>query len=250
MYLCYADDSGDDDGRTITALLIPVQSWTTLLGGWLAARAELSETWGVKKHAELHSYDLFANRGRYCETLEQEKRFGPPSRRRAFALAMKRLGQIEGLVTFTVATDLVTMADVYEIFLRHVQHWAEAHSTHVMVIYDGMDAFDTNPDETIEQHRRDRRAALGNARPLRKVHRNLDLGTRRIIEDVVMQDSKVSQLIQAADMASYAAFQFAKEQYPGSWVHDEPVTAAARTHHWLASTWPEDADEGLYVVRP
>ncbi|MBK5237805.1 MAG: DUF3800 domain-containing protein [Actinomycetales bacterium] len=38
------------------------------------------------------------------------------------------------------------------------------------------------------------------------MHRDLSITNRRVVEDVIMQDSKYSQLIQAADLAAYAAF--------------------------------------------
>ncbi len=43
--------------------------------------------------------------------------------------------------------------------------------------------------------------ALRAATPDRDAHRALDITRRRVVEDVVMQDSKFNQLIQAADLA-------------------------------------------------
>jgi hypothetical protein len=64
-----------------------------------------------------------------------------------------------------------------------------------------------------------------------------------------MQDSETSQLIQAADLAAYAAFHHAKLMHPKRWNKlgaQQEVALAA--HQRLRKSWPVDSDDGIYWV--
>jgi hypothetical protein len=253
VYLCYADDSGDNTSRSITAVLVEDKNWSSLMAKWLAARVKLTDTWGVRKHAELHALELAKQRGSFCETNQQERVFVHVARRRAYEMMMNALADVDGLVTFTVAARETRLPIVYALFIERLERWATTNETQVMVLLDGPDGssyLDDNDDNDEADAKNERWfGAQKNAQPYRRVHRELDVGRRRVLEDVIMQDSENSQLIQAADLCAYAAFHTSKKQHPERWNTQGILQdAALAAHQRFRNTWPEDSDDGIYWV--
>lgn len=250
MYICYADDSGDNTSRSITAVLVEDKNWSALMAKWLEGRGQLTETWGVRKHAELHALELATQRGSFCGTDAQERLFVHEVRRRAYEIMVSTLVDTVGLVTFTVASRETRLPIVYSQFIRRLEQWAVEKETHVMVLLDGPDGTVNTEDDGGPDARQTRWfGAQKNAQPYRRVHRDLDVTHRRVLEDVIMQDSEYSQLIQAADLCAYAAFHDAKLRHPERWNKQgarQEVALAA--HQRLRTTWPSDSDDGLYWV--
>lgn len=217
---------------------------------WLEGRRKLSETWGVRKHAELHALELAKQRGSFCETEQQERVFVHQARRRAYEIMMNALADVEGLVTFTVAARETRLPIVYALFIQRLERWATTHETHVMVLFDGPDGTVNADDDGGPEAREERWiGAKKNAQPYRRVHRELVITHRRVLEDVIMQDSENSQLIQAADLCAYAAFHNAKQKHPERWNKQGAIQdAALAAHQRLSDTWPSDSDEGIYWV--
>ena len=217
---------------------------------WLEGRAYLTRTWGVRKHAELHALELAKQRGSFCETSEQERLFVHHARRRAYEIMASKLPEVDGLETFTVATRETRLPIVYRLFIDQLEKWAAAKGTLVLVFLDGPDgSADAMEDDAPEIRQGRWVGAQKNAQPYRRVHRNLDLHRRRVLEDVVMQDSETSQLIQAADLAAYAAFHHAKLMHPERWNKlgaQQEVALAA--HQRLRKSWPVDSDDGIYWI--
>jgi len=248
VYICYADDSGDNTSRSITALLVEDKNWSPLMAKWLEGRAYLTKTWGVRKDAELHALELAKQRGSFCETVAQERTFVHHARRRAYEIMASKLPEVDGLETFTVATRETRLPLVYRLFIDQLEKWAAAKDTFVLVFLDGPDGTAGETENEEPEERQERWVgAQKNAQPYRRVHRDLHVDNRRVLEDVIMQDSESSQLIQAADLAAYAAFHHSKLTHPERWnklgSHSEVALAA---HQRLRSTWPADSDEGLY----
>ena len=250
MYICYADDSGDNTSRSITAVLVEDKNWSSLMAKWLQDRAYLTKTWGVRKHAELHALELGTQRGSFCETEAQERLFVHDARRRAYEIMTSSLTGIEGLITFTVASREKRLPIVYALFIDKLEQWAASRQTHVMVLLDGPDGnahFDGESNSETRQKKWV--AAQKQAQPYRRVHRDLDIAVRRVIEDVIRQDSKHSQMIQASDLVAYAAFHDAKRRHPDRWNRNGPNRdVALAAHQRLRSTWPIDSDHGVYWI--
>ena len=59
-----------------------------------------------------------------------------------------------------------------------------------------------------------------------------------------MQDSAFSQLIQAADLAAYAAYQHLSRAHPGLW-KAESSRHAAQVYQQLSSRWLPGTEEGV-----
>ena len=152
MYLCYADNSGDNTSRSITAVLVEDKNWSSLMAKWLEDRAYLTKTWGVRKNAELHALELGTQRGSFCETESEERLFVHDARRRAYEIMASSLARVDGLVTFTVASRETRLPIVYGLFVQQLEEWATSQNTQVLVLLDGPDGTahpgdDVGPEE-------------------------------------------------------------------------------------------------------
>ncbi|CAM3724112.1 DUF3800 domain-containing protein [Isoptericola cucumis] len=253
MYLCYVDDSGDSRrGTTLSALIVEAQHWSGLLDAWLTGRREIHRTFGVRKHAELHANQLYKGRGKYCETSEQERSFGTSQRAATGRIMLSHLSRFEHFQVVTVASPLTTTPTVYAKFIAWLEDWAERLDAHLMVFYDGQQglhhgATDPSPEELSELWK----TAVRNATPYRRAHRDLDLSTRRVVEDVIMQDSQYSQLIQAVDLIAYGAYHLHRQDHPEIWgtknrVQADAIRAYMRTH----DRWVPGAEKGIVWLDP
>ena len=250
MHFCYVDDSGDShNGTTLTALIVEDQHWTGLLGAWLQGRRDIHREFGVPKSKEIHAVDLYKKRGSFCETPEQEKKFGENNRAAAGRMLLSALSKHQDFTVVTVASAEVVKPRVYAKFIAWLEDWAVLNDTYLLVFYDGQQGLG-KPGEslTLEEQQALWESAGREAAPYREVHRGLDLDSRRIIEDVVMQDSKYSQLIQAADLIAYGAYHKHLQEHPEIWWKKPktPVPAAIKAYMSLTRHWPQDSDYGVY----
>ncbi|CAI4161777.1 DUF3800 domain-containing protein [Streptomyces albidoflavus] len=249
MYFCYVDDSGADQGRTLTGLLVPEEGWSDLLHHWLEGRRKLEREWGVPKNAELHAVHLVKGRGRPCATEEQNSRFTRAARIAAHDLMIRHLALCESVRVLTVAGATARIATVYRSFVLHLEAWALAQDTRVLIMFDGQ----SGPDEAeqIGQERAQEvwKQAIRGAKPYRDTHRSLPLYTRRVLEDPVMQDSRYSQFIQAADMVGYAAFHHLMLGRPEVWPQQKPLGPMSKAYRRLAGHWlPGHGADGIVWV--
>lgn len=254
MYLAYVDDSGDSKhGTTLTALLVESQHWAGLLEAWLDGRRAVHQEFGVRKHAELHATSLYKGRGKYCETPEQEKAFGTPRRAATGRIVLRNLSRFEHFHVLTVGSRVVVKPTLYAMFVAYLEDWAASEDTQLMIFYDGQQGLphpgDTpTPEEQAELWER----ALRDATPYRQVHRGLDIASRRVVEDVIMQDSRYSQLIQAVDLIAYGAYQHHRQRHPEIWgefpkVVPDAIKAYVTTkEHWLCA----EENSGVVWLEP
>lgn len=246
MYFCYVDDSGADQGRTLTGLLVPEEGWSDLLHHWLEGRRKLQETWGVLKNTELHAVHLVKGRGRPCATDEQNRKFGRQARIAAHDLMIRHLARCDSVRVLTVAGGTTRIADVYQSFVHHLEAWALEQDTRVLIMFDGQ----SGPDEveTMGQDaaREAWRQAIRGAKPYRDTHRGLPLASRRVLEDPIMQDSRYSQFIQAADLVGYAAFHHLMIRRPDVWPKLTAMGPMSRAYKRLARHWlPGHGTDGI-----
>jgi Protein of unknown function (DUF3800) len=247
MYLAYVDDSGDSKhGTTLTALLVEPHHWAGLLDAWLTGRREVHQQFGVRKHAELHATALYKGRGRFCETAEEEKRFGTGLRAATGRIVLSHLSRFDHFYVLTVGSQVVSKPTLYAMFVAHLEDWAAAMETQLMIFYDGQQGLphhgaDPTPQERAELWDR----AVPDATPYRQVHRGLDITSRRVVEDVIMQDSRYSQLIQAVDLIAYGAYQHHRQHHPEIWGTDvKPVADAIRAYMTTKAHWVHAEDSG------
>ncbi|GAA4531487.1 hypothetical protein GCM10023160_34020 [Brachybacterium paraconglomeratum] len=251
MHLVYVDDSGDSrNGTILTALLVPDHRWNDVLAAWLEGRREIHREFGVPKTKELHANELYKGRGRYCETSADEDLFSTPRREATGRIMLSWLSKAEGLLVVTIATPTNSSAQAYVALVNWLDQWAEMEQTTVMIFYDGQQGYgEPHADRSPEEIRADWEQALRSAAPYRNTHRALDLGTRRVIEDVVMQDSKYNQLIQAADLVAYGAYHLHLQNHPEVWGQkNKPVPAAIRAYYRTKNRWLPGSDNGIIWV--
>ncbi|MEK8143774.1 DUF3800 domain-containing protein [Streptomyces sp. M10(2022)] len=235
MYFCYADDSGADQGRTLTGLLVPEEGWNDLLHHWLEGRRALESEWGIAKNTELHANQLVKGRGRPCATREQNERFSRKARVAAHDMMVRHLTRCDSLRVLTVAGRTAQIASIYQGFVNRLEAWALGHDTRVLIMYDGLAGPEDTTALTPTEARELWTQAVRNAKPYRDTHRGLPLASRRVLEDPIMQDSKYSQFIQAADIVGYAAFHHLVLQHPEVWPRVQPLGAMSKAYRRLSS---------------
>lgn len=247
MYLCYLDDSGDSKhGVTITALLIKDSDWSAVLEAWLAGRREIHREFAVLKHSEIHANDLYKGRGSYCATDAGNKSFGSDKRAAAGRILLRRLSDAP-FIAVTYATSIVSKPTAYARAIARLEDWASEHDTYLLICYDGQQGLGGRDEVvTAERGRELWDRVVRDAKPYREVHRALPIEDRRIIEDPVMQDSRYSQLIQAADLIAYGAYHRHKQDHPEIWgtattVMPAPIIAYMKT----AAHWIDGSDHGI-----
>lgn len=247
MYLCYLDDSGDSkNGVTITALLIEDRSWSAVLDAWLQGRREIHQEFGVLKKSEIHANALYKGRGNYCESAAENARFGTAQRAATGRILLTRLSKAPFTVV-TLGSANVSKPRAYARAIAWLEGWAAEHDTYLLVFYDGQQGL-AGPDEepTAQESRELWERAIRDAHPYREVHRKLDIEERRILEDPVMQDSRFSQLIQAADLIAYGAYHRHRQDHPEIWgTNSRTVSAAIVAYMKVAAHWPEGTDYGV-----
>lgn len=247
MYLCYLDDSGDSKhGVTITALVIEDRNWAATLDAWLEGRRAVHRDFGVLKHSEIHAHDLYKGRGRFCESEEDNKRFGRSQREAVGRILLSKLAAAE-FAAITFATSNVSKPNAYAQAIARLEDWANEQDTHLLVFYDGQQGLAGGDEEvTAERSRELWERAVRAATPYRNAHRSLPIQTRRILEDPVMQDSRYSQLIQAADLIAYGAYHRHKQDHLEIWgEQSKAMPAAIRAYMKIKAHWPKNSDSGV-----
>ncbi|MFJ9195870.1 DUF3800 domain-containing protein [Streptomyces globisporus] len=249
MYFCYVDDSGADKGRTLTGLLVPEEGWNDLLHHWLGGRRKLEQEWGVLKNTELHAVHLVKGRGRPCATDEQNDGFSRQARIAAHDLMLRHLAKCQSVRVLTVAGPTAKVATVYRSFVDHLEQWAAEEGTRVMIMFDGQSGPDEVENMSQEEAAEAWKQAIRGAKPYRDTHRSLPLASRRVLEDPIMQDSRYSQFIQAADMVGYAAFHHLMLQRPEVWPKMQAMGHMSKAYKRLSQRWlPGHGSDGIVWV--
>jgi len=180
----YIDDSGDETQDLLTAVAIPVTSWTALLENWKKYRQWVARKHNISTSTELHALDLGTNSKGQRGDLPRLK----PGQRNAITRAgFQTLAAGEGIRVLTVFAPVPEgSGKLYSAMVEFLEEFCFFHNSHAIVYYDG--------------------TAESLQKVTTTVHRNLDY-SRRILEDPRGYSSSESHLIQMADFAAYAAHQ-------------------------------------------
>jgi hypothetical protein len=192
VYLIYVDDSGDERRTLFCALAIPEHRWSSYLKGWLTWRRQLFRDEGIPAGYELHAQNWLASRTLPLPDTTADAQ--PPilgrnrdARRRrfdAFESAFAVMGTFAEALIYTIAVDTTSKHPLYASLLAWLNDDLTDRGARGILVLDGLD----------QGHQ------------FRRRHRDLDLRTRRIIEDPIPCPSHESQLIQMADFCAHAAF--------------------------------------------
>jgi hypothetical protein len=105
-------------------------------------------------------------------------------RKEAYRRSLAQIDRQEGVSVLAVAWQGRTLAETYAWFIAQLDELLADLGEEAIIVVDGLDDSSYRP-----------------------AHRQLDIKTRRIIEDPLMQSSRHSQMIQMADLVAHAAFQ-------------------------------------------
>lgn len=251
MHLVYVDDSGDSkNGTTMTALLVEDKHWNGVLDCWLQGRREIHREFRVPKTQEIHANNLYKGRSKYCDSEEANRAFNLDKRAATGRIMLSWLSKADGLTIATIATPHKQSPLAYAAFVEWLDDWANRNETTAMIFYDGKQGYDHDDDgRSPDEIRSQWDTAFRASAPYRNTHRSLELETRRVIEDVVMLDSKYNQLIQAADLVAYGAYQWHLQAYPDKWSpRNSPVADAIRAYFRTKAKWLPESDHGVIWI--
>ena len=185
-YLAYIDDSGDEITAVYTAILFPAEKWSTVLRAWLTYRANLYATYSIPATFELHATELVrAGRNRPAPSLTFGVNTELSFRKRVFETALATIAAMPDVRLIGKVMPHSRPDACYVALLETIDRMmAEEDGTAIAIV----DGNGSDPNHRI-------------------AHRNLKLDLRRVVEDPWHQESHASQLVQMADLASYALFQ-------------------------------------------
>jgi hypothetical protein len=185
-YLAYIDDSGNETRAVYTALLVPVQSWRTVLRQWLQYRALLFSDYLIPADVELHAAEITrSGKGKLAPSIQYGVNTMLSKRKKVLELSVAKIGALSEVKLIAHQDTLISPESCYGELLRKLTDFLEGEDSFAVLVVDGD----------------------GRQRYHKVAHRLLKLDSRRIVEDPWHQDSAASQLVQMADLASYSVFQ-------------------------------------------
>ncbi|MBM4515519.1 DUF3800 domain-containing protein [Rhodococcus hoagii] len=195
---------------TYTALLVRDREWSPLLERWIGARRSISSRFGISKNAELHASPLMGGRNIRGSALGDEKQRITKHQAPTIYRDMVSAVPGPGVHLITVGVKGSDSMTAYALLLEELEKWATQEDSYLLMMYDGKEL---GRGDSVESED----AILRDHSPLRALHRELPIKSRRIIEDVVTKDSRYSQFIQAVDLLAYGAFYHDVWQNPDRW---------------------------------
>jgi hypothetical protein len=190
MRIFFVDDSGDQTIAVLAAISFELNEWHRVLVEWLGWRRWMWKQYGLPTDFELHAQEFISGRGeivyRDSRRIVQSPRIDGVLglRKEAYRRSMAQINRQEGVSVLAVAWQGKTIADAYAWFINQLDELLADLGEEAIIVVDGLDDSSYRP-----------------------AHRQLNIKTRRIIEDPLMQSSRHSQLIQMADLVAHAAFQ-------------------------------------------
>ncbi len=196
LNMLYVDDSGSE--KTGIAVFGWIEStpheWKDGLSSWLDFRKLLYKNYRIPPATELHATEL--NGGRGQPSTDPAVNASKVLQREALHAAITATTQLPNLRLGTVYRDTGLRGKKFELertalYAKLIQSLESrfARCDQYAVIF--MDDDGTDPS-------------------YRRAHRNLDLNTRRVLEDPLFQQSHQSQWVQIADIVAWTTFQSLK----------------------------------------
>ncbi len=183
MRLFYVDDSGNEAVTTFSAVSVPVEAWTAALDVWLGWRRHLRAVHGIDVRSRLHAADWLAGRGRPSGDPGAVINRSKPVRWQEFVSALDAVAAMPGVEVMTSFASGDRHKPPYRALMNLIDLRLREADDHGLVVLDGEGG------------------------ELRTMHRELDIATRRIVEDPWMRDARESQWPQVADFVAHTAFQ-------------------------------------------
>jgi hypothetical protein len=198
MRMIYVDDSGDETRSLLSALVIPDRLWASYLKSWLTFRRQLFRDHAVPATYELHAQDwlskspeplLLPDGSTSTPDILRHARDARRERALRYEKALKVISTFAEARLITVYRDGTDKFGLYAELLGWVDDYLRIEGEYGMVVLDGLDQ----------------------GLHYRAKHRELQIGTRRIIEDPMECPSHGSQLIQMVDLCVHAAFRHVRD---------------------------------------
>jgi hypothetical protein len=183
MRLFYLDDSGNESITTFSAVSVPVEAWTAASDVWLGWRRHLHTVHRIDVLSRLHAADWLAGRGRPSSDPDATINRSKPVRWREFVSALDAVAVMPGIEVMTTFARGDHRKPPYRALMNWIDRRLREGEDHGLIILDGESG------------------------DLRTMHRELDIATRRIVEDPWMRDARESQWPQVADFVAHTAFQ-------------------------------------------
>ena len=134
---------------------------------------------------------MYKGRGSLCETPEQDRACGTSQRAAIGRIMLSSLAKHSDFTVATVGTADPSKPTAYARFVAWLEDWAATNDTYLMIFYDGQQGLDHPGESPAPDRQRELwETAIRDATPYREVHRRLELRSRRVVEDVIMQDSR------------------------------------------------------------
>ncbi|MGN6188469.1 MAG: DUF3800 domain-containing protein [Conexibacter sp.] len=146
-------------------------------------RRRLREEHGVDVDYRLHATEWVTGRGRPSKDPGAVLNHSKPAHWQVYVSALHMLAELPELMVLAVAGPGKDRAAVYRLLMGQMERVLAVQRTHGLVVMDG-----DSPE-------------------LSMLHRELNLGSRRIVEDPWKRDARATQWLQAADFVAYAAYQ-------------------------------------------
>jgi hypothetical protein len=181
--LFYVDDSGNETVTTFSAVSMPVQAWAVALDAWLGWRHHLHLAHGIDVRSRLHATDWLAGRGRPSSDPAAAINRSKPVRWKEFVSALDAVAVMPGMEIMTTFVRGGYRKPAYRALMGWIDRRLREADDYGLIVVDG---------ESGE---------------LRTMHRELDIATRRVVEDPWMRDARESQWPQVADFVAHTAFQ-------------------------------------------
>jgi hypothetical protein len=190
MRIFFIDDSGDQTIAVLAAVSFDIGHWRRVLVEWLGWRRWMWKTYGLPTDFELHAQEFISGRGEIAYRdkggVLQKPRIDNVLglRKDSYRGSLSQINRQEEISVLAVAWQAKTIAETYAWFIAELDELLADLGEEAIIVVDGLDDSSYRP-----------------------AHRQLDIRTRRILEDPLMQSSRHSQLIQMADLVAHAAFQ-------------------------------------------
>lgn len=165
MRLFYVDDSGNESMTTFSAVSVPVEVWTVALDAWLGWRRHLHAAHQIDACRRLYAADWLAGRGRPSSDPGALINRSKPLRWREFVAALDAVAAMPGVEVMTSFARGGRRKPPYRALMEWIDRRLRSCDEHGLIVIDGESG------------------------DLRTMHRELDIATRRIVEDPWMRDA-------------------------------------------------------------